>query len=299
MGIDSAAIMLLFGAKAAGADFSSTLTLGRQEFFPSVRPLASAFHAHGIDLDVKTFITESGSASDRFLALLGARRIDSLDASDYDDASIIHDLNEPVPPSLCDRFSAVYDGGTLEHVFNFPQAVESCMKMVKVGGYFLSTSMANNFMGHGFYQFSPELMFRLFSQEAGFDRPVVLLHEARKNGTWYRALDPASLRRRAEVNNGPPLLICTCARKNADMHQERRWPQQSDYSDQWTAGEAQQGETVTSATAAGGIRHTVKRCLPHSIVDRLQRYLAARSRRWGRSPAFRALSYDQVVRARW
>jgi 2-polyprenyl-3-methyl-5-hydroxy-6-metoxy-1,4-benzoquinol methylase len=65
-------------------------------------------------------------------------------------------MNLPISETLRQRYSVVYDGGKLEHVFNQPQALKNCMEMVRVGGYFLQTNTANKFMGHGFWQFSPE-----------------------------------------------------------------------------------------------------------------------------------------------
>ena len=55
------------------------------------------------------------------------------------------------------------DSGSLEHVFNISQALRNCLEMVESGGHFISIGPANNAMGHGFYQFSPELYFRILS----------------------------------------------------------------------------------------------------------------------------------------
>ena len=77
-------------------------------------------------------------------------------------------MNLPIGDDLKRKFSVVIDGGTLEHVFNFPVAIKNCMQMLDVGGHFFVHTMANNFMGHGFYQFSPELFYRVFSPENGF-----------------------------------------------------------------------------------------------------------------------------------
>ena len=41
--------------------------------------------------------------------------------------------------------------------------------MVKLGGHFIGVYPIDNFCGHGFYQFLPELFFRCFSQENGFE----------------------------------------------------------------------------------------------------------------------------------
>lgn len=70
-------------------------------------------------------------------------------------------MNREIPGDFIEKYSMVLDGGSLEHVFNFPVAVRNCMQMLQVGGHYLAITPANNFMGHGFYQFSPELYFSI------------------------------------------------------------------------------------------------------------------------------------------
>ena len=100
--------------------------------------------------------------TDVLFEYLGADSTCAMDASAYEGADILHDLNLPVHGSLFGSFDTVFDGGTLEHVFNFPVAISNVQRMLK-NGLFISVNGANNFLGHGFYQFSPELMWRAFS----------------------------------------------------------------------------------------------------------------------------------------
>jgi hypothetical protein len=86
----------------------------------------------------------------------------TLDNSAYEGAAIVIDLNAPLPDALKNRFTAVIDGGCLEHIFNFPQAIKNSMEMLSIGGHFLGITPANNFCGHGFYQFSPGALFSHF-----------------------------------------------------------------------------------------------------------------------------------------
>lgn len=95
---------------------------------------------------------------------LGAGNVSSCDFSGYEKATLIHDLNVPIGPEWHERFDMVIDGGTLEHVFNFPVAIANCMNLVKTGGHLLLFSPSNNMCGHGFYQFSPELFFRVLAK---------------------------------------------------------------------------------------------------------------------------------------
>jgi methyltransferase family protein len=61
-----------------------------------------------------------------------------MDASGFEGSSIQHDLNQPIPPSLSARFTLVLDSGTLEHVFDVPQALRNCMEIVAPGGHLIA-----------------------------------------------------------------------------------------------------------------------------------------------------------------
>ena len=172
--------------------------------------------------------------------LFGAKQVASLDASDYEHARYIHDLNTPLPDHLREKFSVVFDGGTLEHIFNIPQALKNCMEMVRIGGHFIQLTVANNYMGHGFWQFSPELIYRVFSSENGFKVIAVLLHEPiiiRSAGTsfgnWYMVIDPAECQSRVELTNDKPNSYCTIAQRISGSAIFANPPQQSDYVAVW------------------------------------------------------------------
>lgn len=156
----------LIAAKRRGISYERTLTLGRQGLYEMgrIRP------------------------ADEFFRELGAESLDALDASNYEGASIIHDLNHPVPTSLKGKYTAVYDGGTLEHIFNAPTALRNCLNLVAPGGHYIAVSPANNQMGHGFYQFSPEFYYRALSVDVGFTVDRILAVEQRLwAARWYHA----------------------------------------------------------------------------------------------------------------
>ena len=93
---------------------------------------------------------------------------------DMKDASVVPDISMPLRPDLIGQFDLAIDGGTLEHVFNFPAAAADLLRLVKVGGAVYTQNPCNNLAGHGFYQFSPELMYRMFSQQNGFEVGVLV-----------------------------------------------------------------------------------------------------------------------------
>jgi hypothetical protein len=235
MGLDASSVAFLCAARSLGVDFSRTAMIGRQSFWPDVATLRRVFAVHGIDRDPEAFVRDHKFAEE-FFKVLGAEEIASFDASSYENASILHDMNLPVPRALHGKFSCVHDGGTLEHVFNVPQALKNCMELVKVGGHFTQVNGANNFAGHGFWQFSPELIFRAFTPTNGYEIVAVLMHEVVPGGEWCIASDPDEIRQRVELVNNNPTYILTVAKRVAEVEIFKTPPQQSDYVVLWGRG---------------------------------------------------------------
>jgi hypothetical protein len=238
MGIDRYFAEFLTEARAQGANFQRTATLGRLNLFIDQRSLAELLKRSGLPAstdDVRAIRTKAAGYSEPFLEMLGAREITSIDASQYEGATVAHDLNQPIGDELRNKFSAIIDGGTLEHVFNFPIAIKNCMDMLEIGGHFFAHTMANNFMGHGFYQFSPELFCRVFSAENGFRLHQAIVFESRiLPPSWYQAADPQVIGERVELINSNPTYLLIHAERVADVPIFARTPQQADYSALWT-----------------------------------------------------------------
>jgi hypothetical protein len=236
---------MLWEAKLRGTSFRKTLTVAHLFLFlhpPEVRSLQKAYRTAYPTAGLNALEEYRwGDYSDCFLrAFLGVEELEILDNSAYEGATLIYDLNQPVPESLRGRFDAVIDAGTLEHVFNFPVALANLMKMVKVGGSIFITTAANNLCGHGFYQFSPELFFRTFTAENGFDLlkvvflecgfPSIELVPVRRA---YTVTDPAALRKRVGLLSNRPVTMMVEAVKTADSSPLAVFPQQSDYVAIW------------------------------------------------------------------
>ena len=174
MGLDNTAAQVLCGVKSIGADFGATLMIGRQWLLAAPQLVAKVAQLQGTTVPP---IAAVEPFAEPFFEMLGARQVDSLDFSPFEGATVQHDLNQPIPPDLRARYDLVFDGGSLEHVFNFPQALKNCMEMVRPGGLFVQVSNANNFMGHGFWQISPELMYRSMSRANGYQVIAVMLRD--------------------------------------------------------------------------------------------------------------------------
>ena len=167
MGLDINSVQFLLAARKRGARFDDILTLGRLSL--NVYPAKMVKVLQGEGLPCEPFVRAATETEyvEPFFDSIGAKKTASLDASDFEGATYVQDMNQPVPDALKERFDAIFDGGTLEHVFNLSVALKNCMEMTRVGGRFYMHTCANNLCGHGFYQFSPELFYRVFSPENG------------------------------------------------------------------------------------------------------------------------------------
>ena len=301
MGIDIPSTQFLCCAKSIGVDFSDTITVGRQYAYTDVDVITSVLSTIGIPREQASAVLQKEAPAEPLFALLGARQVSSVDASDYEGATYIHDFNQPLPTSLASRFSVVHDGGTIEHVFNIPQAFKNCMEMVRVGGHFIQVNVANNYMGHGFWQFCPELIYRIFSRENGFQIKAVLMHvhvmptSSASLGRWYKVEDPAEHHCRAELINHRPTYICTIAQRMEDRRIFTRFPQQSDYVEAWKQTPESHNE-IRPSLSEFSIRRMIARRIKKLV-------------RWGRDdgkktpgpfdqPYYRRISDDDVVRGR-
>lgn len=264
MGINVNGLRFLLYAKSAGVDFTRTAMIGRQGLHLGFDRFCNVITAEfNYDIDVKTLeAIYHEKYCDEFLRFLGASVVHSFDYSDYEGSTHVHDFNQPVPEEYLSRYTAIVEGGTLEHIFEFPTAIKNCMRMIEVGGHYLGISPTNNYMGHGFYQFSPELYFRVFSADNGFQIERVILHEGRETKKWYTVPDPEDVKHRVGITNTTPTLLLILAKKLLDSPIFATPPQQSDYVSTWNKTKSEAKASVTKK-----IRPVLKRCIPLPVKN--------------------------------
>lgn len=236
MGLDIEAVRFLLQSHRNGVRFTKALILGRQEWFLSKREASNLLKEFGFDsTSIYLFCQkiDSNHYSEPFWELLGAKELDILDVTSYEGANLLHDLNHPIPDSLANKYDVVCDIGTLEHIFNFPIALRNCMKMVKEGGHLIIISTGNNFFGHGFYQFSPELFFRTINETNGFLIERICAVEYGPRRRWFQPLDPDTTGLRNRIINCFPVLLFIQAIRMKILEPLVIPPQQSDYVKLW------------------------------------------------------------------
>lgn len=232
MGIDTHSFRLLQYATQKFGKLGNAVTLGRLTVL-----LGPRFS--------KKWLGASGGAYCEPLLKkhFGAANVDSIDNSAYEGASIVADMNEPLSSIFMEQYDAVIDFGCTEHIFDVAQSLRNVKKLCKIGGIILHAVPANGFCGHGFYQFSPELFFSLYSTANGFTDTEVFLADLCDANHWYRVPPPKD-GKRINIRSDGEVYVLVVTKRVADKLAP---VQQSDYEHTW----AQSSGTITPPHSSG------------------------------------------------
>lgn len=178
----------------------NVLTLGQQAVYATLDGVRSLIKYHNIlteelpeGFDTKNKIPSwNETYMKRFtnaqtvLTLLGAQKVSVADCSGYESPDYLLDLNNDIGKELENQFDVILDVGTLEHVFDIPTALFNLAKMLKIGGQIILILPASGSIDHGFYSFSPTLLFDFFSNN-GFHNFSCYLLEGSQFSVMKRA----------------------------------------------------------------------------------------------------------------
>ncbi len=225
MGIDLQALNMLRYAYKFG-DFNKTVTIGRQSL-----DLTEPVLRHVLQVDSK--YNHEEFCEQLLKEYFHSHSVDSIDVSNYENASIVTDMNNPLPENLRQQYDTVIDSGTLEHIYNISQALENCSFLCKPGGQIIHMLPANNYCGHGFWQVSPELFFSLYTNENGYrDTEVFLTYISQQHEiSWYKVKKPENGERiNIYSSKGIYVFVRTVLNQKIFLHKNI---QQSDYIFLW------------------------------------------------------------------
>jgi len=225
-------------ARANGADFSRVVTIGRQTLVGGGE-MELFFRQRGRDDIAERIMAEVGDGYCESLlrTAFEAQTVHSIDASDYENASIVHDMNTPI--GAHEAYSVVLDLGTLEHIFNVPVALDNVAALCAPGGTIMHMLPSNNCSGHGFYQFSPELFFQVYSETRGYSGTRVFAVPMGSQNIWYEVRAPHMLKARVNITSREELYLMVITRKTgAPLPLVQHPVQQSDYTVLWSADKA-------------------------------------------------------------
>lgn len=236
MGINYDEALAISSLKRSGVVGDEIVCLGRPELFLEPREVARVARLPGPAKAAAGDDAIAAAARDSFaeplLRLMGFTHIRSLDASAYEGAEIIHDLNTPLPEQLAGITDFLYDGGTMEHVFDVAMVLMNMARLLRPGGTLLVSTPANGQCGHGFYQYSPEFFYRALEAH-GFEDVRVYLVGLLRPSRWFLAVDPKVAGRRLQFNAAEPMqLIVVAKRSEAAITARSHTPLQSDYAEQ-------------------------------------------------------------------
>ncbi len=274
MGIGFDFCSFMANAKVHGASFGNVLTIGHQTQYLSPKEIQRLVESLSQKTDIEKLAKEE-FIDELLKVLFEAKRVVSLEYSDYENSTIIHDMSLPLNADHHEQYDIVIDGGTLEHVFNFPVAIANCMNALKVGGRFFMFTPANNHMGHGFYQFSPELFFRIFQPENGFEIEDIVLLEHQFPGVelspktrLYSVVDPVKVHGRVGLVNKSPVLMLVHAVRKEIKPIFNSYPIQSDYLTLYEERAGSQPGSEPTPSVIRSVKNRVKKLIGKTMWER-------------------------------
>lgn len=148
------------------------------EGVPNLRPSSAAKP----ELEIKPGYFRA----DYFFSRFPIESLDSLDVVQGPAATIVHDLNTPIPEHLCDRFDFIVDGGTFDHLINLGIALDNIVKMLRPGGRILQYNAASNYLGKAYIMFGPNLFYDYYILNGFVDCKVYIARETVRevNAPW-------------------------------------------------------------------------------------------------------------------
>jgi hypothetical protein len=160
MGIAKIAFSLLAELKRDYPVLGGTvLQLGRQTVMVNPIKILDVLNHFGIKSSIDLNLLDRGVNDIVLFKSLGFDPVESIDFDDFEKPTHTHDFNYPIPETFHEKYDAIYDGGTTEHIFNFPESLRNIYKMLKVGGIIMHVSPSNDYVDHGFYAFSPTVFY--------------------------------------------------------------------------------------------------------------------------------------------
>lgn len=291
MGIGKEAYRLLLDEKKKGMlKGESILQIGRQCILFDHQTLTKYSQKHNValapvspNLSFDAQYRKLGFIDDLTLfQSLGFKDVKSLDYSDFEGADIVWDLNHPIPEKYWGQFDVIYDGGTAEHVFHFPQLLSNLHLLLKEGGVIIHVSPSHNHVDHGFYMFSPQV----FSAYYSANRYEILTsqifeYSPKYNNPWkiYR-YQPGALDRLSYGGFGKKMLAIHLVVQKNQHSTGGVIPQQQSYLFSWNPENkpTKPKRKINPITRLGiSLNKKIKRCLPASLQIYLEKRKLSKS----------------------
>lgn len=144
--------------------FGNVLALGKQSVAIPLTRIKEIFQEYECEIspnfveqvDENTRYRSGGLDDSSLFSMFGKVNYQTLDISSYEHASIVHNLNIPVPKILENQFDFIIDGGTFDHLFDLKTCFENVTKLLKPGGRIFQWNAASNYANAGYLSFSAD-----------------------------------------------------------------------------------------------------------------------------------------------
>jgi SAM-dependent methyltransferase len=134
----------------------------------------------------------------------------SCDIAPYENPDYLVDLTGDARGVISERFDVVYNGGTLEHIFDPAACLRNIHRLLKPGGWAIQVTPSEGFFNHGFYQISPILLLS-FYEANGYEILLTKLTVRRETHSLVCDYNPDY-----RANAGEMTLLFSVARKTTD-----------------------------------------------------------------------------------
>jgi SAM-dependent methyltransferase len=127
-----------------------------------------------------------GEITDRaFFAAFSNCSVEAIDVSDYESAEIVHDMSVPIPDHLKGQFDFIYDGSSLDNIFNVATAMQNVSDLLKPGGRCVLMNWSNSFPT-AYAMLSPDWFMDFFAYHEYEDARVLVVAVDAVHGRVWR-----------------------------------------------------------------------------------------------------------------
>ncbi len=294
MGLPKAALRFLVRQHARKPLTGSVATLGRMCVYATYAELVEICRQEGVvptqaapDSCVTSNIPawrgtplEQNASDVAFFRMLGVEQTRAIDCSDFENAEIIADLNQPVADDLREQFDVVIDSGTMEHIFDTRAVLMNIGRMLRPGGRVIHMTPCNNFANHGFFQISPTLLIDYYQANTFLDVTAWVAAQTTDDcatSDWELfQLDPR--RQPVMMTSRQKLLVLVVAEKQESSTVEAI-PLQSYYRDQFESSDQGEPPPPTVDTWTGRLKQKLPIGFKHFVRTHFLR--SSHEKPWG------------------
>ena len=226
--------------------FGHVLQLGRQDTFINIDTFKQVFMKWGtaipdnFDFEYREnpWLNGQKTVSDiSFFKALGFEVVSSLDFVDNEDPTIVFDLNQELPDHLKNNFDFIYNGGTIEHVFDICQAFRNIHYMLKPGGVIVHECPMHNYVDHGFWQISPTAILDAYTVNQYQELLTIILSTNRQSmhqGPYERySYDPTQFESLSVGGHGSYMMLTFSSLQKPLSSLNWKIPTQGFYNKYW------------------------------------------------------------------